>query len=68
MRKKLKDLYTALTILAIILMAHALPEMAIKIIPTWLLVLTSVVFIFALAFFGLWCLKQVIRLTREENN
>ena len=68
MRKQIKNLYTALAIMATIIAAHALPEMAIRIIPTWLLVLTSLAFIFALAFFALWCLKQVIRLSREENN
>jgi len=66
MRKKLKDAYTALTIMAIILMAHALPEMAVTLIPTWLQVIFALVFILALAVFALWCLKQVIRLSRED--
>lgn len=66
LRKTLKDLFTALTILAILLMAHAIPEMAIRIIPTWLLVITSLAFIVALAVFAFWCLLQVIRLSRED--
>lgn len=66
LRKTLKDLFTGLTILAVILMAHAIPEMAIRIIPTWLLVITSLAFIIALAVFALWCLAQVIRLSRED--
>jgi hypothetical protein len=66
LRKTLKDMFAGLSVLALILMAHALPEMAIRIIPTWLLVVSSVAFILALAVFALWCLKQVIRLSRED--
>jgi hypothetical protein len=66
LRKAIKDLFTGLTVLTLIIMAHAIPEMAIRIIPTWLLVISSLAFIIALAVFALWCLKQVIRLSRED--
>ncbi len=66
LRKAIKDLFMGLTVLTVIIMAHAIPEMAIRIIPTWLLVISSLAFIIALAVFALWCLKQVIRLSRED--
>ncbi len=66
LRKAVKDLFMGLTIMTLIIMAHAIPEMAIRIIPTWLLVISSLAFIIALAMFALWCLKQVIRLSRED--
>ncbi len=66
LRKAIKDLFMGLTVLAVIIMAHAIPEMAIRIIPTWLLVISSLVFIIALAVFAFWCLVQVIRLSRED--
>lgn len=66
LRKTLKDVFAGLTVLALILMAHALPELAIRVIPTWLLVISSVAFIVALAVFALWCMKQLIRLSRED--
>lgn len=66
LRKAVKDLFMGLTVLTVLIMAHAIPEMAIRIIPTWLLVLTSVAFILALAGLAFWSLAQVIRLSRED--
>lgn len=66
LRKSLKNLFQGMTVLAVILMAHAIPEMAVRILPAWVLTISSVAFVVALAGLALWCVKQVIRLSRED--
>lgn len=54
----MKTLLGALAAIAVIFAIHAIPELAVMILPTWLLLIFAIGFIFGLAVLALWAFVE----------
>lgn len=63
--KLLKNLLICVAILAVIILAHAIPELVVALVPAWILVPLSFAFILFLVWAGLKAFEQVIKLSKE---
>ena len=57
----MKTLLGALAVVAVIFAVHAIPELAVMILPTWFLVIFGFGFIIGLAVFTLWAFAEAMK-------
>jgi uncharacterized membrane protein len=63
----MKDFITALSFLAVIVLAHALPEFIVRNTPAWFHALTAVVFFAAIIAVMVWGINRLIERERNAN-
>lgn len=57
----MKNLLGAIAVVAIIVVAHLIPELALMILPMWFLIVFALGSIVGMAIFALWALAEAMK-------
>jgi predicted acyltransferase len=62
----IKDILIMLGVLGVIVLAHVIPELAVRILPQWVILIIAVAFFTMLIKLMMYCFRQAFNLDNEE--